>query len=82
MLKKLNFIYYSVSIHYVVLRLIFIALQTYKFFLLWHKLFKNINSKSHFIFHSNKNTIKFTIIDSYHKKHFSVNKFCKKCNLC
>ena len=36
----------------------------------------------HFIFHSNKNMINFTFADNYHKKHFSVNKFCKNYNLC
>lgn len=42
MLKKLNFIYLSVSIHYNISPLIFITMQTYTFFFSWHELFKKI----------------------------------------
>lgn len=60
MLKKLNFIYLSISIHYNISPLIFITMQTYTFFFHGMNCSKKYGSKMQLIFHSDKNMTTFT----------------------
>ena len=50
MLKKLNFIYVLFTDSYIYFDILLLALQTYTFFLFWHKLCKKIKLQIAFYF--------------------------------